>query len=125
MRDSTDMTPNVRAERRARRRLGLALYPSRVLSSDLLGNILSYGSGLVTTTVYPSGSRIQHSQFPFSLRWRSLIVVTFMSAARRTAASKSASSNHNRTPLPYGRSSGSPSGPWPCSTSHLCSCRMS
>jgi hypothetical protein len=35
------MTHNDRAERRARRRLGLALYLSRVRSSDLLGGNLN------------------------------------------------------------------------------------
>ena len=67
-------------------------------------------SGLASTTVYPSGSRSQISQWfgppPPSggLRCFGKTTSAFNSAARAMAASKSSISNHNKTPLPYGLS---------------------
>src|SRR5262245_33511393 len=49
----------------------------------------------------------------------------FSSRIRATAASKSSTSNHSNRPLPYGLSSGSPIGPWSCSTSKWCNWSMS
>jgi hypothetical protein len=47
------MRSNGRVERRARRRLSLALYPSRVRSNDLLG-----GDGASTKLVPGSGTKV-------------------------------------------------------------------